>query len=47
MLDVKVTSLSEEEELCAQEHVSFGSAFEEAEDDTNERGSEGTGRRIF
>ena len=32
MLDVKVRSLSEENELCA--HVSFGrSAFEEAEDD--------------
>tara|TARA_B110000305_G_scaffold51068_1_gene55602 strand:+ start:1074 stop:1217 length:144 start_codon:yes stop_codon:yes gene_type:complete len=44
VLDVKVRSLSEEHELCA--HVLFGrSAFEEAEDDTNERGSEGTGRR--
>jgi|TARA_B100000475_G_C14979835_1_gene307778 hypothetical protein len=46
VLDVKVRSLSEENELCA--HVSFGrSAFEEAEDDTNERGCEGTGRRRF
>ena len=43
MLDVKVRSLSEENELCA--HVLFGSAFEKAEDDANERGSEGTGRR--
>ena len=43
VLDVKVRSLSEENELCA--HVLFGSAFEEAEDDRNERGSEGTGRR--
>ena len=47
MLDVKVLeSLSEENELCA--HVAFGrSAFEEAEDDANERGCEGTGRRRF
>ena len=29
-------------------HVAFGrSAFEEAEDDANERGCEGTGRRRF
>ena len=45
VLDVKVRSLSEENELCSQEHVLFG-AFEEA-DDENERGSKGTGRRIF
>jgi len=46
VLDVKVRSLSEENELRA--HVSFGrSAFEEAEDDANERGCEGTGRRRF
>ena len=34
VLDVKVRSLSEENELCA--HVLFGSAFEEAEDERNE-----------
>ena len=44
VLDVKVRSLSEENELCA--HVLFGSAFEEAEDDShNNSSSSGDGRR--